>query len=105
MVCSYFWNLPHLGLGRSFATALRAFALDDIKIVIPSAARNLPCLELLALCGKNNAVLVLADRMDSSNVVVAEQNKSGIARGYVFGGPSAANSLLARAPICCGTRE
>ena len=42
-----------------------------------------------ALCGKNNAALVLADSKNSKNSTFASANKNSILQGYVFGGDGA----------------
>lgn len=47
-----------------------------------------------ALCGKNNAVLILADSKNSNNATFVKNNKTKILTGYVFGGTSAVSKAV-----------
>ena len=69
------WELSH-GMGAN-------------RMGVATASGHWDALSGSALCGKNKAVLVLADDANTSTASVAQANKAQISRGYVFGGPAA----------------
>ena len=80
--------------GCATSRAIATWAVDDLGFVVDGMAyatsRNYPdALAGAALVGKGGSVLLLADESNKSNISFAQQRRSGISHGFVFGGTSA----------------
>ncbi len=88
------WGQTHYDTSRAIANWGIGHGMNANKIGVATSYDYVDALCGAALCGKNNAVLVLADdvngsNVDSGNVSVVKANKSAIKTGYVFGGRNA----------------
>ncbi len=82
---------------KLFATWELTQGMVANRMGVATASGHWDALAGSALCGKNKAVLVLADDGATGNASIAKANKAQISRGYIFGGPAAVGNKALQA--------
>ena len=84
------WGATAVGTSSSFALWALGQGMTANKMGVATVNGYWDALTGAALCGRNNAVLVLASNRDASAITqVARANRSQITKAYVFGGTAA----------------